>query len=66
MTNKPNPMCKPMMMNVLKNSGLKYKDISCVSCAGDYFVEFKDAKEEKSAHCKYCAITEVVMAKGGN
>jgi hypothetical protein len=66
MTNKPNPRCKPMMQTVLKKSGLNYKDIRCVNCAVSYFVEFNDVKEEKRAHCKYCAISEVVMANRGD
>ena len=43
-----------------KQAGYKRKDISVVSCCGDWFVETPKSKTEISAHCKYCAIAEVI------
>ena len=41
-------------------AGYQRKDISCVPCCGDWFVETPKTKREVSAHCNWCAIAEVI------
>jgi len=43
-----------------EKEGYKRKDISVVSCCGGWFVETPKTKEEISAHCKWCAVAEII------
>lgn len=52
--------CREFAKYCWTEAGLKLKDISCVPCAGDWFVEIPKHSQEIHAHCKWCAIAEVV------
>lgn len=45
---------------IWKKAGYKRKDIYCVSCVGDYFVETPKTKKEIFAHCEWCAIVDAI------
>ena len=52
--------CYQFAKTIWTHAGYKRKDVSVVSCCVDWFVETPKSKQEKSAHCKWCAIAEVI------
>ena len=55
--------CYQFAKKMWTQAGYKRKDISVVSCCGDWFVETPKSKEEKSAHCEWCAVAEVITGQ---
>lgn len=55
--------CLEMARKAWKLAGYTRKDISVVSCAGNFFVETPKSEKEVSAHCKWCALTEVICSE---
>lgn len=52
--------CYVMANTLWKKLGIKRKDISVVFNGSNWFVEYLNLKEEVEAHCKWCAVVEVL------
>lgn len=57
-------LCERFAKVVIKEAGYKFKDVSATSCAGNWLVHTPKSEREIHAHCKFCAIVEVIVSEG--